>query len=111
MDDDALLGEALAGATFAFDDVCAVIGATREELLELVAVGAIEPLRRDREHARWLFSQLAYLRAWRALRLQRDLGVNAAGAALALDLLDEIAALRRAAGAWVETSWEDPPRR
>ncbi len=46
----------------------------------------------------WRFSGEALRRARVALRLQRDLELNLAGVALALDLLDEIAALRRRLG-------------
>jgi chaperone modulatory protein CbpM len=41
----------------------------------------------------WRFSGVQIRRARRAVRLQRDLELNLAGAALALDLLDEIEAL------------------
>ena len=44
------------------------------------------------------FSGEALRRARIALRLQRDLELNLAGVALALDLLDEIATLRRRLG-------------
>jgi chaperone modulatory protein CbpM len=37
-------------------------------------------------------------RVQRALRLQHDFGVNLAGAALALDLLEEVERLRRGRG-------------
>ncbi len=42
----------------------------------------------------WRFSGLEVRRARRALRLQRDLELNLAGTALALDLLDEVETLR-----------------
>jgi len=42
----------------------------------------------------WRFSALEIRRARRAARLRRDLEVNLAGAALALDLLDELDRLR-----------------
>lgn len=43
---------------------------------------------------RWRFTGTHLRRATVAIRLQRDLGVNLAGAALALELLDEVAMLR-----------------
>ena len=41
------------------------------------------------------FAPTSLRRARTALRLQQDLGINLAGVALALELLEEIAALRR----------------
>ncbi|HVC02588.1 MAG TPA: chaperone modulator CbpM [Steroidobacteraceae bacterium] len=43
----------------------------------------------------WRFGGSALRRARTALRLQRDLEINLAGVALALDLLEEIGELRR----------------
>ena len=42
----------------------------------------------------WRFDANCLRRARTALRLQNDLGLNLAGAALAVELLDEIASLR-----------------
>lgn len=61
-------------------------------IVELVAEGVLAPI--GREPHRWRFSGAHMRRATVALRLQRDLGVNLAGAALALQLLDEVEALR-----------------
>ena len=58
----------------------------------LVAEGVLHPLGTRQEE--WRFSGLEVRRARRALRLQRDLELNLAGAALALDLLDEVETLR-----------------
>lgn len=58
-----------------------------EYIVELVDEGVITPF--GRETHRWRFSGTHLRRAIIALRLQRDLGVNLAGAALALQLLDE----------------------
>lgn len=63
-----------------------------ERVLELVAQGVIEPVPDSRQ--RWLFQSISIRRVRCAERLRRDLGVNTAGAALALDLLDEIRQLR-----------------
>ncbi len=43
----------------------------------------------------WRFAASNLQRARTAIRLQRDLGINIAGVALAIELLDEIADLRR----------------
>jgi len=47
-----------------------------------------------REPHRWRFTGTHLRRATVAIRLQRDLGVNLAGAALALQLLDELEVLQ-----------------
>jgi chaperone modulatory protein CbpM len=61
-------------------------------IVELVNEGVLSP--QGREPHRWRFSGVHVRRASVALRLQRDLGVNLAGAALALQLLDELESLR-----------------
>ena len=63
-----------------------------ELIIELVDEGVLAPI--GREPHRWRFTGVHMRRARMALRLQRDLGVNFAGAALALQLLDEVEALR-----------------
>ena len=63
-----------------------------EMIVELVNEGVLAP--DGREPHRWLFTGVHVRRATVALRLQRDLGLNLAGAALALELLDEVEALR-----------------
>jgi len=71
-----------------------------EMIVELVNEGVLAP--DGREPHRWRFTGVHVRRATVALRLQRDLGLNLAGAALALELLDEVEALRaqlRAMGA------------
>ena len=60
-------------------------------IVELVEEGLIAPI--GREPHRWRFSGVQMRRATVALRLQRDLGINLAGAALALQLLEEVEAL------------------
>ena len=71
-----------------------------EMIVELVNEGVLAP--DGREPHRWRFTGVHVRRATVALRLQRDLGLNLAGAALALELLDEVETLRaqlRAMGA------------
>lgn len=63
-----------------------------EIVMQMVEVGLLEP--RGRGPLRWRFPASAVARARAAVRLQRDLELNLAGAALVLDLLDEIRALR-----------------
>ena len=73
-------------------EVCRACSVHVDCIVELVAEGIIAPV--GREPHRWRFSGAHMRRATVALRLQRDLGVNLAGAALALQLLDEVDALR-----------------
>lgn len=63
-----------------------------ERVVELVEEGIIDPLG-DSPQA-WRFTGVCVHRVLRVQRLERDLGVNRAGAALVLDLLDELEALR-----------------
>lgn len=64
-----------------------------EWIVELVEQGIIEPSGSALQD--WRFSGNCLSRVQQVQRLQRDLGVNLAGAALALDLLDEVRHLRR----------------
>jgi chaperone modulatory protein CbpM len=63
-----------------------------ERIVELVEFGVIEPA--GREPRQWRFAGVCVRRVRRVQRLERDLGLNLAGAALVLDLLDELAQLR-----------------
>jgi chaperone modulatory protein CbpM len=63
-----------------------------ERIVELVAEGVLEPAGEDPTD--WRFHGASLTKARTAIRLQEDLGVNLAGVALALDLLDEIETLR-----------------
>ncbi|MDP3539481.1 MAG: chaperone modulator CbpM [Azonexus sp.] len=73
-------------------EVCRACAVRAEFIVELVDEGVLAPL--GREPHRWRFSGTHLRRATVALRLQRDLGINLAGAALALQLLDEVEILR-----------------
>lgn len=66
-----------------------------EWVLELVDEGVIEPrgVREGTASPQWRFSATTIVRIEKARRLQRDLGVNLPGVALALELLDRIDAL------------------
>lgn len=66
-----------------------------EWVMELVDEGVIEPrgLREGTATPQWRFSATTVVRVAKARRLQRDLGVNLPGVALALELLDRIDAL------------------
>lgn len=73
-------------------ELCRTCQVPAEHVLELVREGVIEPIGADR--TRWRFRAVSVRRVWRAQRLNRDLGVNMAGAALALELLEELEQLR-----------------
>lgn len=74
------------------DDLCRACSASTALLLELVEEGVITPS--GKLATQWRFTGLHLRHARVAIRLQRDLGVNAAGAALALQLMDELDAVR-----------------
>lgn len=74
------------------EELCRACEVSPEWIIELVEEGVVEPL--GVGPGRWRFRGSGLRRARCAVRLQRDLRVNAAGAALALELLDEIAMMR-----------------
>ena len=74
-------------------DLCEVCTVSSERVVQLVDEGLVEPL--GREPAEWRFSGRSVRRVVVAERLSRDLRLNAAGAALVLDLLDEVTQLRQ----------------
>ena len=70
--------------------ICAV---EERYIIAFVEEGVLLPA--DARTSVWHFRGDALPRARRALRLQRDLEINLAGVALAMDLMDEIDRLRR----------------
>lgn len=68
-----------------------------EWVMELVDEGVIEPrgVRESVAAPQWRFSATTIVRVQKARRLQRDLGVNLPGVALALELLDRIDTLEK----------------
>jgi chaperone modulatory protein CbpM len=74
------------------DEVCSACKVEAEWIVELVQHGAIEPIGRDQPE--WRFTSITIARVAKARRLERDLGLNPPGIALALELLDEIRELR-----------------
>lgn len=74
-------------------DLCRRCRLHAEYVIELVEEGVLDAEGPD--PAQWRFDALALRRVQRARRLRRDLGLNTAGVALVLDLLDEVEALRR----------------
>lgn len=87
--------EAQSGASlFTLSEICQRCGVHAELVVEMVEYGVVEPVRRDADR-RWLFAGDALARLHRAQRLRHDLQLDLAGVALSLELLDEIATLRR----------------
>ncbi len=70
-------------------DACAV---RAEFIIELVDEGFIEPSGVEKSH--WCFNAVSIKRIQKAKHLQQDLGINLAGVALAVDLIEEIEYLR-----------------
>ena len=74
-------------------ELCRSCTVETETVTTLVTEGILDPSGEDIEH--WRFTVGSLKRVKTVIHLQRDLGVNLAGAALALDLLDRIAELER----------------
>jgi len=72
--------------------LCHLCGVQAEYVLELVDEGLIQPAGAD--ISQWHFSILSLQRTRKARRLQADLGINLAGVAVILQLLDEVDLLR-----------------
>jgi chaperone modulatory protein CbpM len=73
-------------------ELCQACNAEEEYVLGWISEGLLEPVGESPQD--WRFSGDSLRRARLALRLSRDLEIDPAGVALALDLLDEIATLR-----------------
>jgi chaperone modulatory protein CbpM len=74
------------------DELSRLCAVDRTYIVELVEEGVLSV---EVDASEWRFSGAALRRARTALRLQRDLEINLPGVALALELLEEIEALRR----------------
>lgn len=81
---------------FSLVELCSACRVAADYVLEIVEEGVLEPV--GATPADWVFTARDLFRLQKALRLQRDLRVNLPGAALALQLLDELETLRRLAG-------------
>lgn len=78
--------------TFSLDELCGTYRVGSEMVVAMVEEGIIEPLGYETTEWRFPASQLPRVR--KAMHLYHDLGVNFAGVALALELLDEVSELR-----------------
>ncbi len=79
-------------AELSMQELCSACGLSEQQVVELVEHGVIDPL--GGEPAQWRFVGVSLRRVRITRNLQRDLGVNTPGAALALELLEELERLR-----------------
>ena len=88
-----LSGELLeADAELSLAELCSACELSEAEIIELVEEGVVEPL--GKRPSSWRFRAVSLRRIRISGNLQKQLGINAPGAALALDLLEEVEALR-----------------
>lgn len=80
-------------AALSLAELCGICHTPAETMIKLIDQGIITPLEGSNSR-QWRFHRSTLIRADKALRLKRDLGVNYAGAALALELLDELEYMR-----------------
>lgn len=91
---DTLIGEVIdESAEITCSELCEVCSVERALIDELVNEGVLDPV--GRQSGELCFKYVSVHRTRIVRRLQNDLGVNLAGAALALELLDRIELLRR----------------
>ncbi len=79
--------------TMSLRELCRFCSAEENWVVELVAYGVLEP--EGPSSTEWRFHGANIIRAKKAKRLQRDLGINTPGIAMVLDLLEERDALLR----------------
>ena len=88
-----LTGTVIEEDSLTLGQLCRACGVHADWIISLVEESIIEPQGED--IPLWRFSGASLIRARSALRLQRDLGINLAGIALALDLMEELDSLRK----------------
>jgi chaperone modulatory protein CbpM len=81
------------GMGLTLGELCQLCKANAEQIMAMVDEGLVAPRGSHRQD--WHFDGTSVKRVQIALRLQQDLNVNLAGAALVLDLLEELQELRR----------------
>jgi len=89
---ETLTGELMEEMNLTLGDLCRACGVHAEWIAALVEEGVLEPRGRGMTH--WRFTSGSVRRVQMVMRLQRDLQINLSGAALALELVEEIRALR-----------------
>lgn len=70
------------------NDLCKACSSSAEWIIQLVDEGVLEPVNYQQTH--WCFTGNSLHKAQTAARLKRDLGLNLAGIALALELIQQI---------------------
>lgn len=76
-------------SVLSLEELCWTCQTSTETLIRMVDHGVIAPVEGNTSQ-QWRFHRSSLIRADKALRLKRDLGLNLAGIALALELLDQI---------------------
>ena len=90
---DILTGDIIENETsMTLRQLCDTCSVETEYVISLVEQGCIEPT--GVEPSAWCFSGVTIKRVQKAKRLQRDLGINPAGVAMVIELIDEIERLR-----------------
>ena len=92
---DAMVGVLLEeNGLFTLEELCHSCRLPPEQLLRMVEHGVIDPIDYQQTTTEWQFAGNCVVRVRTVIRLQQDLGINLEGAALAVELLDEIRVLR-----------------
>jgi chaperone modulatory protein CbpM len=98
-DENILRGQVIEEETLiSLEELCRCSTVQRTELVTYVEEGIIEPAEggaSSERPAQWQFHVSSIRRVRTVVRLQRDLGVNLPGAALAVELLDRIDELEK----------------
>ena len=93
-EDQALLGAIFEeSALLTVKDLSRMCSVEERHIVEFVEEGVLSVV--EVNAAEWHFTGTALRRARLALRLERDLEINLAGVALALELIEELERLRR----------------
>ena len=93
-DREVLTGDVIeTGYVLSIDELCERCVLGHDQVREMVQEGVLDP--GTGSHGHWQFTFSSVRRVRTAQRLQRDLGVNLAGAALALELLDRLEQLEQ----------------
>lgn len=87
-----LTGVILEEVQYSLRDLSTMCCVHADYIVDLVEEGIIEPASTD--NTTWIFSGESIKRVRTVMNLQQDLGINMAGVALALELLEEVEALR-----------------
>ncbi|NOY16821.1 MAG: MerR family transcriptional regulator [Gammaproteobacteria bacterium] len=77
---------------FSLADLCQCCGVQAEAIIDMVEEGLLTPV--GTSPSNWRFTGTAQRKVEITLHLQRDLRINLPGAALALELMEEIDMLR-----------------